>query len=168
MVALRRPQPSSRARRLSQGLLLAAGDQLGLLPRWGNPPNLGYRRARSIHARESGCSDRGRLSGHRVPIVQRTSVGLQDRGHRHDGVYDHDGFPRAVGSAGIGALQLPPYRHSARLRGLTFLVANPMLKIDGGWMPLTVGAVVMMVMLTWRRGTRILADKGAQGRGAPR
>jgi KUP system potassium uptake protein len=42
---------------------------------------------------------------------------------------------------------------------LVFLFAN-MLKIaEGGWMPLAVGAALMTVMLTWRRGTRILAEK---------
>jgi KUP system potassium uptake protein len=42
---------------------------------------------------------------------------------------------------------------------LTFLMAN-MLKIaEGGWMPLAVGGALMVVMLTWRRGTSILAEK---------
>ncbi|HZL31393.1 MAG TPA: potassium transporter Kup [Pseudolabrys sp.] len=42
---------------------------------------------------------------------------------------------------------------------LTFLSAN-MLKIaEGGWMPLALGAVVMTIMYTWRRGSRLLAQK---------
>jgi KUP system potassium uptake protein len=42
---------------------------------------------------------------------------------------------------------------------LTFFTAN-MLKIaQGGWMPLAVGGVLMTLMITWRRGTRILAEK---------
>ncbi len=42
---------------------------------------------------------------------------------------------------------------------LTFLSAN-MLKIaEGGWMPLALGALVMAVMYTWRRGTRLLFEK---------
>jgi KUP system potassium uptake protein len=42
---------------------------------------------------------------------------------------------------------------------LTFLSAN-MLKIaEGGWMPLALGALVMAVMYTWRRGTRLLSEK---------
>src|SRR5215208_1564900 len=42
---------------------------------------------------------------------------------------------------------------------LVFLMANTLKIVEGGWMPLAVGAALMTVMLTWRRGTRILADK---------
>jgi KUP system potassium uptake protein len=42
---------------------------------------------------------------------------------------------------------------------LLFLGANLLKVHEGGWMPLLVGAALMVVMLTWRRGTRILADK---------
>ena len=42
---------------------------------------------------------------------------------------------------------------------LIFLGAN-LLKIhEGGWMPLALGGVVMLVMYTWRRGSRLLFDK---------
>jgi KUP system potassium uptake protein len=42
---------------------------------------------------------------------------------------------------------------------LTFLGAN-MLKVhDGGWVPLALAAVVMVVMYTWRRGSRLLFEK---------
>src|SRR2546423_125252 len=42
---------------------------------------------------------------------------------------------------------------------LIFLGAN-MLKIhEGGWMPLALGGLVMLVMYTWRRGSRLLFDK---------
>ena len=42
---------------------------------------------------------------------------------------------------------------------LVFLMANMLKIVEGGWMPLAVGAALMTVMLTWRRGTRILAEK---------
>ncbi|MGI8526104.1 MAG: potassium transporter Kup [Pseudolabrys sp.] len=42
---------------------------------------------------------------------------------------------------------------------LTFLAANLLKVVEGGWMPLALGAVVMVLMYTWRRGTRILIDK---------
>jgi KUP system potassium uptake protein len=42
---------------------------------------------------------------------------------------------------------------------LTFLGANMLKVFHGGWVPLLIGAMVMAVMLTWRRGARILADK---------
>jgi KUP system potassium uptake protein len=42
---------------------------------------------------------------------------------------------------------------------LTFLGANMMKVFEGGWMPLALGGLVMIVMYTWRRGSRILFDK---------
>ena len=42
---------------------------------------------------------------------------------------------------------------------LVFLVANMLKIVEGGWMPLAVGAALMVVMLTWRRGTRILGEQ---------
>ena len=41
----------------------------------------------------------------------------------------------------------------------TFLAANLLKLHDGGWMPLLFGAAMVMMILTWRRGSRILADK---------
>ena len=37
--------------------------------------------------------------------------------------------------------------------------ANMLKVFEGGWMPLALGAVVMLVMYTWRRGSRILFEK---------
>ena len=42
---------------------------------------------------------------------------------------------------------------------LTFLAANLLKVVEGGWMPLALGGVVMTVMYTWRRGTRLLFEK---------
>jgi KUP system potassium uptake protein len=42
---------------------------------------------------------------------------------------------------------------------LTFLSANMLKIVEGGWMPLALGALVMAVMYTWRRGTRLLSEK---------
>ena len=42
---------------------------------------------------------------------------------------------------------------------LTFLSANMLKVFEGGWMPLALGAMVMLVMYTWRRGTQILSEK---------
>src|SRR5205814_9584227 len=41
----------------------------------------------------------------------------------------------------------------------TFLSANMLKVVEGGWVPLALGGLVMLVMYTWRRGTRILFDK---------
>jgi KUP system potassium uptake protein len=42
---------------------------------------------------------------------------------------------------------------------LTFLGANMLKVFEGGWMPLLLGALVMVVMYTWRRGSRLLFEK---------
>jgi KUP system potassium uptake protein len=42
---------------------------------------------------------------------------------------------------------------------LTFLAANLLKIVEGGWMPLALGAVVMAVMYTWKRGSRLLFEK---------
>ncbi|MGB8669377.1 MAG: potassium transporter Kup, partial [Pseudolabrys sp.] len=41
----------------------------------------------------------------------------------------------------------------------TFLSANLLKIFEGGWMPLALGAIVMAVMYTWRRGSRLLFEK---------
>jgi KUP system potassium uptake protein len=42
---------------------------------------------------------------------------------------------------------------------LAFLAANLMKVKDGGWVPLALGVCAMIVMWTWVRGTRLLAEK---------
>ena len=41
----------------------------------------------------------------------------------------------------------------------TFLAANLLKLFDGAWAPLAFASFLIMLMWTWRRGTRILADK---------
>ena len=45
---------------------------------------------------------------------------------------------------------------------LTFLGANLLKVFEGGWMPLALGALVMVVMYTWRRGSRLLVREDPQ------
>jgi KUP system potassium uptake protein len=42
---------------------------------------------------------------------------------------------------------------------LTFLMANLLKVVEGGWVPLVIGGLVMLVMYTWRRGSRLLFSK---------
>jgi KUP system potassium uptake protein len=42
---------------------------------------------------------------------------------------------------------------------LTFLSANMLKVVEGGWVPLALGGLIMTVMYTWRRGTRLLFEK---------
>ena len=38
-------------------------------------------------------------------------------------------------------------------------MANLLKVIEGGWVPLALASVVMVIMYTWRRGTRLLSEK---------
>jgi KUP system potassium uptake protein len=42
---------------------------------------------------------------------------------------------------------------------LTFLGANVLKVLEGGYVPVAFGGLVMLVMYTWRRGSRLLFDK---------
>ena len=42
---------------------------------------------------------------------------------------------------------------------LTFLTANLLKVWEGGWVPLALGGFVMLLMYTWRRGSRLLFEK---------
>src|SRR6478609_1401337 len=42
---------------------------------------------------------------------------------------------------------------------LIFLSANLLKVVEGGWVPLALGSVVMLLMYTWRRGSRLLFEK---------
>jgi KUP system potassium uptake protein len=42
---------------------------------------------------------------------------------------------------------------------LTFLAANLLKVFEGGWVPLALGGIIMLLMYTWRRGSRLLFDK---------
>src|SRR5262249_52997197 len=46
-----------------------------------------------------------------------------------------------------------------RLIDCTFLAANLLKVYEGGWVPLALGGLVMTLMYTWRRGSRLLAEK---------
>jgi KUP system potassium uptake protein len=41
----------------------------------------------------------------------------------------------------------------------TFLAANLLKVFEGGWVPLALGGIVILLMYTWRRGSRLLFEK---------
>ncbi len=41
----------------------------------------------------------------------------------------------------------------------TFVMASTLKLFDGAWLPVLVGAMLIVIMTTWRRGTRLLAQK---------
>ena len=56
--------------------------------------------------------------------------------------------------AAAGALMLP-----FQAINLTFFAANLLKIFEGGWAPLAFASLVMTLMYTWRRGTRLLFEK---------
>src|SRR6184192_55675 len=42
---------------------------------------------------------------------------------------------------------------------LTFLAANLLKVFEGGWVPLALGGILMLLMYTWRHGSRLLFEK---------
>jgi KUP system potassium uptake protein len=42
---------------------------------------------------------------------------------------------------------------------LTFLAANAVKVLEGGWFPLVIGALMFLLMLTWKQGRRLMADR---------
>ncbi|KTS80935.1 potassium transport protein Kup, partial [Pantoea dispersa] len=42
---------------------------------------------------------------------------------------------------------------------ITFLAANLLKVFEGGWVPLALGGAMIVVMYTWRRGSRLLFEK---------
>jgi KUP system potassium uptake protein len=42
---------------------------------------------------------------------------------------------------------------------ITFLAANLLKVFEGGWVPLALGGIAMLLMYTWRRGSRLLFEK---------
>jgi KUP system potassium uptake protein len=42
---------------------------------------------------------------------------------------------------------------------LVFLAANLLKVADGGWVPLTLALLIVLIMLTWRKGTRLVLEK---------
>src|SRR5437016_3979231 len=45
---------------------------------------------------------------------------------------------------------------------ITFLAANLLKVFEGGWVPLALGGIVMLLMYTWRRGSRLLFEKSCK------
>ena len=60
----------------------------------------------------------------------------------------------ALAAVGVLAVMLPLIALDA-----IFLGANALKIMEGGWMPLALGAAIFLLMWTWREGSRLLAEK---------
>jgi KUP system potassium uptake protein len=58
-------------------------------------------------------------------------------------------------SPAIAALIIAPFISVDAI----FLMANLLKVVEGGWIPLAIGAGLIILMLTWRRGTQVLQDR---------
>jgi KUP system potassium uptake protein len=58
---------------------------------------------------------------------------------------------------GVAAVMVPLF-----LLDLAFFISNVLKVPDGGWVPLVMGSVIMVMMLTWRRGRDLLFDRFRQ------
>ena len=135
--------------------------QLGLLPRLEIRHTSAIVDRADLHAEgQHAAADRRAAARVAVPLVKRARFRLRHRGHGHDGGDDADGLRRDLeGLALVGDRgDRSPIAPLPAL-DLTFLAANLLKVFEGGWMPLALGSVVMLVMYTWRRGSRLLFDK---------
>ena len=85
--------------------------------------------------------------------------GVRHRRHRHDGdhVRSSSSSSRARRGSGRSRKALPLLLFFLAF-DLPFFVANVLKFLDGGYVPILVGAVFFTVMVVWRRGRRMLAD----------
>ena len=167
MVALADPrnnhrQPSGHHRSLlsypssnSAGPFLAA-------PR--NPSYVGKSlEGQIIHSpRQYDAGRRHRAACGAVPIIRRPRIRLWHCRIRHNGRYSDDDPDRNLERVAL----VSGFRHSSDRSvpsGLidtkVFLFPNSLKILAGGWVPLAFAAIVMMLMYTWRRGTRLLFVK---------
>ena len=58
-------------------------------------------------------------------------------------------------TAAAAALLIAPFL----LIDLVFLAANLLKVFEGGWVPLMIAGVLIVIMITWRQGTRVVLDK---------
>ncbi len=98
-------------------------------------------------------------AGADVPLLERAGLGLRHLRHRDHGGNGDDGFVVIwrvwKWSPFAAAALIAPFL----FLDLTFLAANLLKVLEGGWVPLALGAVVMLLMYTWRRGSRLLFEK---------
>ena len=135
--------------------------QLGLLPRLEIRHTSEVAVRADLHAAgEHAAADRRPAAGGAVPLVERARLRLRHRRHRHHGGHRHDGDRRDLARVALAADRragVDACRSCSSI--LTFLSANLLKIVEGGWMPLALGAMVMMIMYTWRRGSRLLFEK---------
>ena len=147
--------------------LVRQGVQLGLLPRFE------VRYTSETHAGQiylprvnRAAADRRAAAGAAVPHLERARIGLRHRGLHHHGVRRHHGLRRDLETlelerAATAAALIVPFV----VVDMTFFAANLLKLLEGAWVPLLFGAVVVVLIWTWRRGA---SDPGQPRRAGSR
>ena len=152
----------------SQALITAAFSvtkqaiQLGYLPRLRIAAHLGARDRPDLRAvrqlepvlrhrrRRRRCSARATHAGR----------GLRHRGDDRHADHDDDDLLRDP-----LRLEVPAGRCAVAATGFffvvdfTFFAANVVKVFDGGWFPLLIGAVMFTLMMTWKQGRKLMAER---------
>ena len=88
------------------------------------------------------------------------AVGLWHRGRHHHGGRRRAGLHRDLEAVALAGLDGRAADGAARVRGRARSSRPTCCKLlEGAWVPLLFGIFMVMLILTWRRGTRILANK---------
>ena len=134
--------------------------QLGLLPRFEIRHTSEAHSGQIYHpAHQHAAAGRRDAAGVDVPFLKRAGVGLWHFRHRDHGGHGDDGFCRDLAGLEMVAVRGRGLIAPFLFLDLTFLAANLLKVLEGGWVPLALGAVVMLLMYTWRRGSRLLFEK---------
>ena len=134
--------------------------QLGLLPRLAILHTSASHVRTDLHpARQRRAAGRRLAAGRDVPHLERARLRLRHRGHDHDGGRRPPGFHR-----GLEALEMQFWQAALLFIPLIivdfiFFSANLLKLLEGAWAPLLFGASLVLLILTWRRGTNILTHK---------
>ena len=134
--------------------------QLGLLAAHGNSLHFGSPCRTDLHAA-------GELAHHvwracpcdHVQVFVRPRLGLWHRGDGHHGGDLHDGHIRNLEILEMAALGCTCHDASLLAIDIIFLGANSLKVFEGGYVPLALGMLLMLIMWTWRRGSQILFAK---------
>ena len=155
---------ASQALDLRSVLAHGAGGAARLSPSHADHPHVAAsRRPDLCPGRQLAVDDRVCRTRAGVPDVEQSGVGLRHR--RHDDDADHDvavlpRCPRPVGwsLARTFAVCIPLF-----VVDIAFLSANFVKIASGGWFPLLVGLILVVLMTTWRKGRQLVAARIHRG-----
>ena len=104
------------------------------------PPHLGAAGRPDLHAAgQRAAAGRRAAFGRAVPFVERARFGLWHRRHRHHGRHLHDGVHCHLADVALVAVRRGGADRAVPVHRSTFLSANMLKVVEGGWVPLALG-----------------------------